>query len=119
MRMMVLRPLLVSLTLVPLAACATDASKPVPSTNATAKTTTGPDATATAAPKATKLKAANPKDYKKTTEQALGTLPDGIGIAVGQLAPDFVLPGKKDTKTSLDDLVKGGEALLVFYRGGW
>ena len=66
-----------------------------------------------------KLRSAKPKAYAKTQPQALGTVPEGVGIAVGETAPDFELAAHAAGKTSLDDLLKRGEALLVFYRGGW
>lgn len=65
------------------------------------------------------LKAAKAKSYAFTESQALGTLPEGVGIAVGQTAPDFELPAHARGNFSLDALLVKGEVLLVFYRGGW
>lgn len=96
-------------------------TKPTPDdTQATA----APVAKTTASPSATEekpapLKAATAKEFKATAEQDLGTLPDGVGIAVGDAAPDFELPAVEGGKVKLSELTKKSEVLLVFYRGGW
>lgn len=49
----------------------------------------------------------------------LGTLPDGIGIPVGERAPDASLQDADGRAVQLSDLVAKGPILLVLYRGGW
>ena len=51
--------------------------------------------------------------------QQLGTLPQDIGIAAGQPAPDAMLHDADGQSIQLRDLVANGPILLVFYRGGW
>jgi hypothetical protein len=65
------------------------------------------------------LETPTPKAYGFTDQAALGTLPKGVGIPVGQTAPDFNLPAHAKGHVTLDALLTKGEALLVFYRGGW
>lgn len=76
-------------------------------------------ATTSAATDAKDLKAAKPKAHAATADDELGTLPGGVGIAVGETAPDFELPAVEGGKVSLSELRKKSEVLLVFYRGGW
>lgn len=40
-------------------------------------------------------------------------------IAVGQPAPDFVLPSTKGESIELSALLAGGPVVIVFYRGSW
>ena len=40
-------------------------------------------------------------------------------VEVGQIAPDFVARDLDDNQVSLNALVSGRKALLLFYRGGW
>ncbi len=54
-----------------------------------------------------------------TPESGLGTLPPGIGVAVGEKAPDARLHSADGREVSLRELTRGGAAILVFYRGGW
>src|ERR1700683_1009277 len=44
--------------------------------------------------------------------------PSGI-IAVGDRLDDFALPDATGTEVTLSELVAGGPAVIVFYRGGW
>src|SRR5256885_6497169 len=41
------------------------------------------------------------------------------GLAVGEHAPDFVLPDAQSNKVSLADRLATGPVVLVFYRGEW
>jgi peroxiredoxin len=50
---------------------------------------------------------------------ALGALPDGVGLAVGQTAPDAALTDSEGAPVSLRDLIAKGPVMLIFYRGGW
>jgi len=38
---------------------------------------------------------------------------------VAELAPDFALPDHEGRVVTLDSLVQGGPAVVVFYRGFW
>ena len=40
-------------------------------------------------------------------------------IAVGDIAPDFSLPGATGAAVSLSDRLNGGPVIVSFYRGGW
>ncbi|MGE0454766.1 MAG: peroxiredoxin family protein [Vicinamibacteria bacterium] len=57
--------------------------------------------------------------HSNPPESGLGTLPPGVGIPVGEEAPDARLRSADGSEVSLHDLTRGGAALLVFYRGGW
>ena len=64
----------------------------------------------------------SPKGYKPAdTPLAFGTLPEGVGIAVGQKAPDFSAKDGDGKTVTLAGLLATppGPVLLVFYRGGW
>ena len=106
---------------------ACDAPPPAPTTSSAgpAKASTRPRASAAVKPSAVAsaqpapLKVTAPKAYAATDAQALGTLPDGVGIAVGKPAPDFELPAADGKKLALKSVLAKGPALLVFYRGGW
>lgn len=41
------------------------------------------------------------------------------GLAVGDVAPDFVLPDARGKRVSLRDRLASGPVVLVFYRGEW
>ncbi len=65
------------------------------------------------------LKPRGPKAYAHPADDAIGTLPDGVGIAVGKKAPDFELKQSDGTVVKLSELLEKSEVLLTFYRGGW
>lgn len=65
-------------------------------------------------PPAVRLKATG-----ETPADRLGTLPGGIGIAVGKAAPSVTAKDLDGRAISLADLTSKGPTLLVFYRGGW
>lgn len=48
-----------------------------------------------------------------------GTLPKGIGRAVGSAVPDVSATDLNGETVSLTELAAKGPTLLVFYRGGW
>jgi peroxiredoxin len=54
-----------------------------------------------------------------TPSAKVGTLPAGVGVAVGKKAPDFTLKDTEGAEVKLSALVKESPVLLVFYRGGW
>jgi len=58
-------------------------------------------------------------EHKATNEDSLGTLPEGIGLPVGALAPDAQVTSSDGAPISLSSLYAEGPILLVFYRGGW
>lgn len=100
-----------------------DAPKPAapvetsPSTAASSRTTAK---SATSAPSAEAgLRAPKPKPYDAPEEQKLGTLPEGVGIAVGQTAPDFEVTNIDGKPAKLAKIAADGTVLLFFYRGGW
>lgn len=68
---------------------------------------------------ATELRVAPPRAYADTPLDELGTLPSGVGVAVGQRAPALELPDQEGKRVKLADLLAKSEVLLVFYRGGW
>jgi peroxiredoxin len=73
-----------------------------------------------AAPSPDRPAAPREKAFSPTSDEALGTLPEGIGLAVGASMPDAALHDIKGNPVSLSKLREGGKSLLiVFYRGGW
>lgn len=59
------------------------------------------------------------KEFSTTPASKLGTLPDGVGVPVGQPAPDALVHTAEGAQVRLSDLFKKGPTLVVFYRGGW
>ncbi len=59
------------------------------------------------------------KEFADTSDEKLGTLADGIGIAVGQPAPSATVANADGKSVELSTLWQDGSVLLVFYRGGW
>jgi hypothetical protein len=57
--------------------------------------------------------------YTSPDASALGALPDGVGVPIGQLAPDASLHDASGAPVTLRDLYAKGPTLLIFYRGGW
>lgn len=56
---------------------------------------------------------------KPTPAERLGTVPQGVGLGVGEPAPDVTLTDSDGKPMRLLDLARRGPILLVFYRGGW
>lgn len=50
---------------------------------------------------------------------ALGTRPDGVGLAAGSPMPAFTLSNAFGKPVSSAELQQHGALLIVFYRGGW
>ncbi len=71
----------------------------------------GATAAAESAPRAMATKATEPA--------TLGALPEGVGIAPGQPAPDAAVERADGAPVTLAELYATGPVLLVFYRGGW
>ena len=59
------------------------------------------------------------RSYQNPPEAAVGTLPAGIGIPVGERAPNATLRDSQGREARLLDLTKASPVLVVFYRGGW
>lgn len=54
-----------------------------------------------------------------TSDDAFGTLPEGIGVPPGTPLPDVQASAVDGSDVSLQKLVAGKRAMIVFYRGGW
>jgi peroxiredoxin len=64
-----------------------------------------------------------PQDARKVMDAELDRLVKA-GLAQqapkqGEQLPTFTLPNQNDTHKSLEELLKNGPAVIVFYRGGW
>lgn len=59
------------------------------------------------------------KPTNEAPSEKLGTLPPGIGLAVGQPAPDVTAKDLSGQPVRLGDLTSKAPTLVVFYRGGW
>ncbi len=60
-----------------------------------------------------------PAKLAETPAQRLGTAPPGLGIKVGDRAPDASLQDVSGKMRKLSDLYAHGPVFIVFYRGGW
>lgn len=117
---------LLFLTCLGLLACDAKGEQPAPAATvkgtATAVVTSSAVTASTAAPSASaegELKPRGPKAYAHPADDAIGTLPEGVGIAVGKKAPNFELKQSDGTVVKLSELLEKSEVLLTFYRGGW
>jgi peroxiredoxin len=54
-----------------------------------------------------------------TPDDKLGTAPAGLGLKVGDKAPNVTLDDAAGGKKSIADLASAGPLYVVFYRGGW
>lgn len=59
------------------------------------------------------------KAYANPSAAEVGTLPDGVGLAVGSAVPDVSISDSEGRQVALRDLASRGALLVVFYRGGW
>lgn len=75
-----------------------------------------PSATATAPPAPDKPRTA---PLTRTPDDALGATRQGVGLAVGERAPDAALIDIEDRPFTLASAYARGPLLVVFYRGGW
>jgi peroxiredoxin len=57
--------------------------------------------------------------YSAKIEELRGQFPLKDAIAAGDKAPDFSLPDSRGRQVSLTTLLRGGPAVVTFYRGGW
>ncbi len=59
------------------------------------------------------------REFTVAAPSELGTLPEGIGLAPGEKAPDVGLHSIHDRPVALSGLWEQQPIMLVFYRGGW
>jgi peroxiredoxin len=59
------------------------------------------------------------KAYDATPAGKVGSAPAGVGLAVGQPAPDIALLDAKGRTVSMLEGTAKGPVLVVFYKGGW
>lgn len=81
---------------------------PAPDADKASGTSAVPEATQAMGPK-----------LSETPADKLGTSPDGLGLKIGDKAPDATLIDVSSTSRALSDLYAQGPTFLVFYRGGW
>jgi peroxiredoxin len=55
----------------------------------------------------------------ETPSDKLGTAPSGLGLKVGDKAPNATLPDVGGKPQKLSDLYAQGPTFVLFYRGGW
>ncbi len=72
-----------------------------------------------AAPKPSAAPARKQKQTAAPSKDQLGTLPEGVGVPVGQEAPSATVQDFRGKEVELSKLWAKGPVLLVFYRGGW
>ncbi len=59
------------------------------------------------------------KESDAPPDGKLGILPEGIGLPIGNEAPEAALKDADGKSVQLSELYEKGAVLLVFYRGGW
>jgi peroxiredoxin len=57
--------------------------------------------------------------YDAKVEELRASFPIQAAAKVGDVAPDFTLPGANGKAVSLSESLRGGPAVVIFYRGGW
>jgi len=57
--------------------------------------------------------------YDAKVEELLRTFPIDAALKTGDQAPDFTLPDASGRPVSLSERLRGGPAVVTFYRGGW
>lgn len=60
-----------------------------------------------------------PREKVAAETEALGTLPEGVGLAVGSPIPEVSARDLDGQPVRLRALTDAGPVLLIFYRGGW
>lgn len=107
--------------LLSLAAC--DAPSEPPSAHAAPPSSvakSSAESSAAAAPSApASVNARRQKAHETTAAARLGVLPEGVGIKVGQPAPDAEIRDAGGKAVRLSSLWSKDPVMLVFYRGGW
>lgn len=59
------------------------------------------------------------KLYDAKVEELRRTFPIDAALKTGDRAPDFTLPDALGRMVSLSERLRGGPAVMIFYRGGW
>ena len=59
------------------------------------------------------------KQHRVPPSSRVGSLPQGLGIAVGERAPDAAVEDADGRPVQLGALLENGPVMLLFYRGGW
>lgn len=59
------------------------------------------------------------KEYAPPPAPRVGMLAPGVGVPVGQKAPDAIVQDTHGMPVRLAEVYKKGAVLLAFYRGGW
>lgn len=110
-----------SFTLVALAACRGDGESMSSAAKETAAmTATVPEEKASArAEEARKKEGDTGPKLGETAAGRLGSAPEGLGLKVGDKAPDATLLDVSGTSQKLSQLYAQGPTFVVFYRGGW
>jgi peroxiredoxin len=57
--------------------------------------------------------------YEAKVGELRAAFPIADVLAIGEQAPDFVLPNASGWMVSLSEVLREGHAVVVFYRGGW
>jgi peroxiredoxin len=63
--------------------------------------------------------AGRPALYEAKIEELRASFAIEKAVEIGDLAPDFMLPGASGNSVSLADLLRQGPVVVTFYRGGW
>jgi len=79
----------------------------------------GTEASPRSAPPETQAELPRTREHANPPDAQLGTLPDGVGIAVGQPAPVVTVRDLEGEELLLSSLWRDRRVLLFFYRGGW
>ncbi|MCR8921882.1 AhpC/TSA family protein [Dasania sp. GY-MA-18] len=58
-------------------------------------------------------------ELSATKPSKLGTHEVGVGVANGSKIKNFTIKSHQGRLTSFNDLIKQGDIMVVFYRGGW
>lgn len=93
-------------------------AEPAPATTAAPQSDDGA-ATTEAAAEETAPELPSHREHAITAAESLGTLPEGVGVAVGAAAPGAAVSDLEGQPVELAELYAGGPIMLVFYRGGW
>ena len=59
------------------------------------------------------------RETDRPSDDEIGQLPDGVGLAVGEELPDVAATDADGEEVRLVDLVEDQTIALFFYRGGW
>jgi peroxiredoxin len=110
----------ISWSVLAVAGCEDSAKKDTPpaaSATQNAVASAAPSASASVAPPVKKIP--RQRETTATSDKELGSLPKGVGLAVGKKALDAEVENYEGKKVKLFDILGKEPVLLVFYRGGW